>query len=112
LLPDATTWRLDACHVETTAAQRTLRVYSTQASVPCPLGTLPARRIHRGDARTLADLPWAEYHVHLQRRVRQGFCRPRHCRRRICTARLPIVAAPWARRTLRLAQRVVALGVA
>ena len=32
--------------------------------------------------------------------------------RRICTARLPTVAAPGARRTLRLAQRLVALGVA
>jgi transposase len=32
--------------------------------------------------------------------------------RRIFTARLPTVAAPWARRTLRLAQRFVTLGVA
>src|SRR6266699_3681695 len=32
--------------------------------------------------------------------------------RRIFTERLPTVAAPWARRTLRLAQRLVALGVA
>ena len=34
------------------------------------------------------------------------------CRRRIFTERLPTVTAPWARRTLRLAQRLVALGVA
>ena len=34
------------------------------------------------------------------------------CRRRIFTERLPTIAAPWARRTLRLAQRLIALGVA
>jgi hypothetical protein len=50
--------------------------------------------------------------VCLQRRVRKWFCCNRACPRRICTARLPTVAAPWARRTLRLAQRLVALGVA
>jgi transposase len=48
----------------------------------------------------------------LQLRVRKWFCRNRACRRRIFTERLPTVAAPWARRTLRLAQRLGALGVA
>ncbi|OLE61833.1 MAG: hypothetical protein AUI36_11185, partial [Cyanobacteria bacterium 13_1_40CM_2_61_4] len=38
--------------------------------------------------------------------------RNRACPRRIFTERLPTVAAPWARRTLRLAQRLLALGVA
>ena len=37
-------------------------------------------------------------------------CRNRACRRRIFTERLPTVVAPWARRTLRLAQRLLALG--
>jgi hypothetical protein len=44
--------------------------------------------------------------------VRPWFCRNRRCRRRLCTAHLPTIAAPWAHRTLRLAQRLVALGVA
>jgi transposase len=112
LLPDATTLRLAACHVDTTSAQITLLVHSTQASVPCPLCAIPARRIHSRYERTLADLPWAEYHVRLQLRVRKWFCRNRRCHRRICTERLPTVAAPWARCTLRLAQRLMALGVA
>ena len=112
MLPDATTLHLDACHVDTTAAQITLLVYSTQASVPCPLCTLPARRIHSCYERTLADLPWAAYHVRLQLRVRKWFCRNRHCPRHIFTERLPTVTAPWARRTLRLAQRLVAVGLA
>jgi transposase len=112
LLPDATTLRLEACAVDDTTAQITLRVRSTQTSAPCPLCATPTQRIHSDYKRTLADLPWAQYRVCLQLRVRKWFCRNRACQRRIFTERLPTVAAPWARRTLRLAQRLVALGVA
>jgi len=112
LLPDATTLRLEACAVDATTAQITLRVQSTQTRAPCPLCATPARRIHSTYGRTLADLPWAQYRVCLQLRVRKWFCGNRRCRRRIFTERLPTVAAPWARRTLRLAQRLVALGMA
>jgi len=112
LLPDATVLRLEACEIDDTTAQITLRVQSTQTRAPCPLCATPARRIHSDYGRTLADLPWAQYRVCLQLRVRKWFCRNRTCRRRIFTERLPTVAAPWARRTLRLAQRLVALGVA
>jgi transposase len=112
LLPDATVLRLEACEMDDTTAQITLRVQSTQTSAPCPLCAIPARRIHSDYGRTLADLPWATYRVCLQLRVRKWFCRNRACPRRIFTERLPMVAAPWARRTLRLAQRLVALGMA
>jgi transposase len=112
LLPDATLLRLEACDVDDTTAQITLRVQSTQTRAPCPLCATPARRIHSDYGRTLADLPWAQYRVCLQLRVRKWFCQNPRCRRRIFTERLPTVAAPWARRTLRLAQRLVALGVA
>jgi transposase len=112
LLPDATTLRLEACAVDATTAQITLRVRSTQTSAPCPLCATPTRRLHSDYERTLADLPWAQYRVYLQIRVRKWFCRNRSCPRRIFTERLPTVAAPWARRTLRLAQRLIALGMA
>jgi transposase len=112
LLPDATTLRLDECHVDTPTAPITLRVRSTQTTAPCPLCTTPAHRLHSHYERTLADLPWAEYQVRLQLHVRKWFCRNRHCRRRIFTERLPTMAAPGAQCTLRLAQRLVALGVA
>jgi len=56
--------------------------------------------------------PGTQYRVCLQLRVRKWFCRNRSCHRRIFTERLPTIAAPWARRTLRLAQRLGALGVA
>jgi transposase len=112
LLPDATTLRLEACAVDATTAQITLRVRSTQTSAPCPLCATPTRRLHSDYERTLADLPWAQYRVYLQIRVRKWFCRNRSCPRRIFTERLPTVAAPWARRTLRLAQRLITLGMA
>jgi transposase len=112
LLPDTTTLRLEAWAVDEAAAQITLRVRSTQTSASCPLCATPARRIHSDYTRTLTDLSWADYRVRLHLRVRKWFCRNRSCRRRIFTECLPTVAAPWARRTLRLAQRLVALGVA
>jgi transposase len=112
LLPDVTTLRLEAYHVDVTAGQITLLVHATQPSVPCPGCAIPAQHIHSRYERTLADLPWAEYRVRLQLRVRKWFCRNPHCRRCIFTERLPTVAAPWARRTLRLAQRFAALAVA
>jgi len=112
LLPDPTTLRLEACAIDDAAAQITIRVRSIPATAPCPLCTTSAQRIHSHYERMLADLPWAAYRVRLQLRVRKWFCDNRHCRRRIFTERLPTVAAPWARRTLRLMQRLVALGAA
>ncbi|HEY5868463.1 MAG TPA: transposase family protein, partial [Candidatus Tectomicrobia bacterium] len=112
LLPDATTLRLEACEVDDTTAQITLRVTSTQTAGCCPVCALAATRIHSRYTRTLVDLPWAAYRVRLQVRVRKWFCANPACGRRIFTERLPTVAAPWARRTLRLVQRLVALGLA
>src|SRR5262249_45831 len=104
--------RLEACEIDDTRAQITLRVQSTQTRAPCPLCATPARPIHSDQRRTLADLAWAQYRVCLQVRVRKWFCRHRACQRRIFTERLPTVVVPWARRTLRLTERLVALGVA
>src|SRR5512145_152141 len=111
-LPDATSLRLDAWHLDTAVSLLTVSVTSTQTSVPCPVCALPATRIHSRYTRTLADLPWAAYRVRLQLRVRKWFCGDSACVRRIFTERLPTVAAPWARRTRRLVQLLVALGLA
>ena len=112
LLPDTTTLRLDACHVEEAAAQITLLVTSIQTMVPCPLCPRLTRRVHSRYIRTLADLPWAAYQVRLHMQVRKFFGGTPACPRRIFTERLPAVAAPWARRTGRLARCLSALGLA
>jgi transposase len=112
LFPEATRLRLEAWVLDDALRQITLAVRSTQARARCPVCTTSASHIHSYYERTLADLPWAHYRVRLQLRVRTWFCRHRHCPRRIFTERLPTVVAPWARRTLRLAQRFAALAVA
>ena len=104
--------RFEGCYVDDAAAQITVWVRSTSTVALCPLCTTPTHRIHSHYERTLADLPWASYRVRLRLRVRKWFCDQTPCRRRIFTERLPTVAAPWARHTLRLARRFVALGLA
>ena len=111
-LPDRTTLAMEAWHVDEAAAAITLHVTSTQACVPCPLCHVRTARVHSRYTRTLADLPWGAYGVHVQLQVRKFFCDHPACPRQILTERLPTVAAPWARRTLRLAQRFLAYGLA
>ena len=111
-LPDRTILSLEAWPVDEAAAALTLHVTSTQACVPCPLCHVRTSRVHSRYTRTLADLPWGAYVVRVQLRVRKFFCDHPACPRQIFTERLPTVAAPWARRTLRLAQRLLASGLA
>ena len=111
-LPDRTTLSLDAWHVDDTAAQITLHITSIPICVPCPLCHVRTSRVHSRYTRTMADLPWGAYAVRLQLRVRKFFCDNPACPRQIFTERLPTVAAPWARRTLRLAQLFTTYGVA
>lgn len=85
---------------------------STHACVPCPLCDVQTTRVHSRYTRTVADVPWSAYAVRLRLRVRKFFCDNPACPRQIFTERLSTVAAPWARRTLRLAQRLLACGQA
>src|SRR3954452_4851789 len=71
-----------------------------------------AGRVHSRYERTLADLPWGEHTVVLRLRVRRLFCDNPHCQLRIFADRLPGVAAPSARKTVRLAGRLTAIGLA
>jgi transposase len=71
-----------------------------------------ASRVHSRYERTLADLPWGEHAVVLRLRVRRLFCDNARCERRIFTERLPGIAAPWSRKTARLATRLTAVGLA
>jgi transposase len=112
VLPQPSLLHLETWHLDTTAAQLTLRVQSTQASVPCPVCQFPTRRIHSRYVRTVADLPWAQWRVVLHLQVRKFFCANGRCSRRIFTERLPGVVAPWARRTARLLEWLAQIAVA
>ena len=61
-------------HLDETAAQLTLQVTTTRTRVRCPLCHTLTRRGHSRYPRTLADLPWGPYTVHLHLRVRKFFC--------------------------------------
>ncbi len=77
---------------------------ATRSAAPCPLCGYRSRRIHSRYQRTLSDLPWSQLRVRLILTMRKFCCSVTTCPRRIFTERLPDVVAPYARRTLRLAE--------
>ena len=111
-LPNTTSLHLDTWDIDDAHAQITLLISSTQTAARCPGCNAPAQHVHSRYTRTLADLPWSGYEITWQLRVRRLFCRNPACSRRIFTERLPGLVAPWARRTLRLAARLLAIGLA
>jgi transposase len=112
LLPKTIALQLDGCNLDEAHTQITLFVSSTQTEPRCPACDVPAQHIHSRYIRALTDLPWSGNRVMWRLRVRKLFCRNTICPQRIFTERLPGLAAPWARRTLRLATRLLALGLA
>ncbi len=112
MLAQASLLHLETWPLDTPAAPLTLRVQATQTLVPCPVCRFPTRRLHRRDVRTVADLPWAQWHVVFHLQVRKLFCANGRCSRRILTERRPGVGAPWARRTARLLEGLAHLAVA
>jgi transposase len=111
LLPKRIALQLDACYLDEAHPHITLFVSSTQTEARCPVCDVPARHIHSHYARTLADLPWSDYGITWRLRIRKFFCRNAICPRRIFTERLPGIAMPWARRTLRLMAHLLAIGL-
>ena len=112
LLPDKTNLQLETWDLDEAQASFKLILSSMQALVKCPVCDKQTHRIHSRYERTLTDLPWADYNITLQLRVRKFFCINTLCKRRIFTERLASVTAPWARRTRRLAQRLTDIGLA
>jgi transposase len=111
-VPDRMTLSLQGWHLDEPASQLTLQVTATRTRVCCPRCQTPTSRVHSWYTRTLTDLPWGPYTIRLHLCVRKFFCDQPACPRRMFTERLPTVAAPWARQTLRLAQRLRACGLA
>jgi transposase len=110
LLPDAAHLRLE--HVLVDTDQFILTVGATPAEAACPLCHQPTRRVQSRYTRTLADLPWATTRVQLQLHVRRFFCPNPACVRKIFTERLPDLVVPYARRTNRLRDQLLATGFA
>ena len=86
-------------------------VRARAATASCPLCRRRSRRVHSRYIRHLADLPWQGRIGHFDLQIRRFRCSAPRCPRRIFAERLPEVALPRVRRTLRLAeaQRRIAL---
>ena len=110
LLPECSDVALD--HLALDADGFTLAVAATQAVASCPLCHTAATRVQSRYTRTLLDLPWATLRVRFQLTVRRFVCPDATCPRKIFTERLPQLAAPYARRTTRLDERLLTLGFA
>jgi transposase len=112
LLPGSNILRLEDCKIDTDSHQLTLSVSSTQISAQCPVCSTLTGRIHSRYERKLADIPCVSFSLTLVMQVCKFFCDNSACTRRIFTERLPQVAAPWARKTIRLVERLQAIGLA
>ena len=111
-MPPTAPLHLEAWSIDEAQARITLLISSTQAKARCAGCDVPARHVHSRYTRILADLPWSSYRVTWRLRVRKFFCRNRTCPCRIFTERLPGLVAPWARHTVRVTTRLLAIGLA
>jgi len=112
LLPDATHIRLETWALEPAQSALTINIHARAATACCPLCGRRSKRVHSRYRRTLADLPWGEHAVIVMLNVRRLFCDNKKCERRVFAERLSDVAAPWARKTVRFAGRLTAVGLA
>ncbi|MFL5860164.1 MAG: ISL3 family transposase [Solirubrobacteraceae bacterium] len=90
----------------------TIHASSEAAGVRCPVCGEPAERVHSRYTRTLGDLPWAGFAVHLQVRVRRFLCANPTCPRTIFAERLAGIAPAFAHRTDRQRERLTDLALA
>jgi transposase len=112
LLPHQTDLSLQSWSLEQADQQITLHLSSTQLIAHCPLCHRPSDRVHSHYERTLKDLSVAQFHLKIILSVCKFFCLNATCPRRIFTERLAEVVVPWARRTTRLTQHLIAIGLA
>jgi transposase len=98
--------------IENDADEITLLVEPVQDASCCPGCGQTSRRVHSHYQRRLADLPWNGRIVKLRLRARRFRCSEPECDTHIYTERLPDVLRPRARRSLRLAESQLAIGLA
>lgn len=87
-----------------------VQLTARQTEAACPRCAQPSPGVHSRYQRRLVDLPCAGLPVALRLAVRKFFCRNPACPQVVFSERLGEVAAPYARRTLRLRQEQTSLG--
>lgn len=111
LLPDPNLIAVDEVILGENNGQIVCIAVATQMTAECPICEQASARIHSSYRRQLADLPWAGIAVQIWLQVRRFFCNNTVCPRQIFCERIPTIAAPWARRTQRLAEAQQAVGL-
>ena len=112
LLPSHHLLHLDSYELLPSEHRLRFNLTSTQTQAACPICGQPSHRVHRRYERTLTDLPCVAFSLTLIVQVCKFFCPNPDCHRRIFTERLPEVAAPWARKTVRFIQQLQSIGLA
>ena len=110
LLPNSPGLKLEDIFIEAEAVS--LRIASTHPTAACPACGRESGRLHSHYERTVSDLPWAGRVVRMCLRVRRFRCANRGCARRIFAERLPSVVEPYARKTVRLREVLLLVGLA
>ncbi len=88
-----------------------LKLSATVSAAACLNCGVRSARIHSRYVRHAGDLPVSGFRVRLELRVRKFFCDNGACARSVFCERLPGVLAPFARRTLRLAEVLTQLAL-
>ena len=91
LLPAKDDLALDNVQVEGQSKTITVYVSTTQPRATCPTCHEESEHVHSHYQRTLLDLPWADYAVHLCWTVRRFFCDNPPCKRLTFAESLPAV---------------------
>ncbi len=90
-----------------------ITVIATRPTSCCPLCLELSSSIHSLYNRTVADVPCGGRQIQLLLTVRTFFCHNwRMSNGKSLTCRLPELAQPWARTTIRLCQQLTSLGLA
>ena len=101
LLPGGGQLELDSC--ELISSTIVLTVHTALLTAQCPSCHNLSSYVHSNYLRRPADLSWAGFEVHLHWNVRRFKCGNPQCSKNTFAEQIPIIAAPYARRTARLA---------
>lgn len=110
LLAAANTFKIEK--IVSTSTGITIFLTTIQSQPDCPNCATKAQKVHSRYQRQLSDLPWEGIAVRLQLNSRKWFCQNPDCEQHVFCERLPELAAPYARRTLRLNDLLTRLGFA
>jgi transposase len=103
---------LHLLHLEADTETIKIVMTTTADAVTCPQCHQCTDKVHSRYVRRPADVPWMSCAVQLELHVRRFICSNPACQQKIFVERLPSVVAPYARRTVRLADLLTAVGFA